>query len=60
MKFQVGDDFSKILFGDDSSREIVPKQFGDDFSWGRFHQGTIFPSKNRGGRGKGGGGGGKF
>ena len=25
MKFEVGDDFSKILLGDDISREIVPK-----------------------------------
>ena len=24
MKFEVGDDFSKFLFGDDISREIVP------------------------------------
>ena len=32
MKFKVGDDFSKILFGDDISTEIVPWKFGDDFS----------------------------
>ena len=25
MKFEVGDDFSKILFGDDISREIDPR-----------------------------------
>ena len=25
MKFEVGDDFSKILFGDDISIEIVPR-----------------------------------
>ena len=44
MKFEVGDDFYNISFGDDISREIVPKQFGGDFSWGRFLQGTISPS----------------
>ena len=35
-KFELGDDFSKNLFRDDFSGEIVPKQFWDDFSWGRF------------------------
>ena len=42
-KFELGDDFSKNLFRDDFSGEIVPKQFWDDFSWGRFLQGTISP-----------------
>ena len=32
MKFEVGDDFSKTLFGDDTSREVVSTQFGDEFS----------------------------
>ena len=32
MKFEVRDDFSIILFGDEISREVVSKQFGDDFS----------------------------
>ena len=41
MKFEVGDDFSKILFGDDISREIVPmRQFlrrnHHLAVWGRF------------------------
>ena len=31
MKFEVGDDLSKILFWDDISREVVSKQFEDDF-----------------------------
>ena len=46
MKFDVGVEFSKILFGDDFTKEIVSrvinitraKQFGDDFSRGRFLQ----------------------
>ena len=47
MKFEVGDDFSKILFGDDISREIVPmRQFLRKNRhleiWGRFLQGTIY------------------
>ena len=32
MKFEVGDDFSRILFGYDISREEVSKQFMDDIS----------------------------
>ena len=44
MMFEVGDDFSKILFGDDISREIVPRgSLGtispvDDLCRGRFPQ----------------------
>ena len=47
MKFEVGDDFSKILFGDDISREIVPmrrflRRNRHLAVWGRFLQGTIY------------------
>ena len=46
MKFEVGDDFSKILFGGDISREIVPmprflRRNRHLAVWGRFLQGTI-------------------
>ena len=46
MKFEVGDDF-KILFGDDISREIVPRgrflcRNRHLAAWGRFLQGTIY------------------
>ena len=47
MKFEVGDDFSKILFADDISREIVPRgrflrRNRHLAVWGRFFQGTIY------------------
>ena len=32
MKSEDVEDFSKILSGDDISREVAAKQFGDDFS----------------------------
>ena len=43
MKFEVGDDFSKILFGGDISREIVPmprflRRNRHLAVWGRFLQ----------------------
>ena len=49
MKFEVGDDFSKILFGDDISREIVPRgrflrRNRHLAVWGRFLQGMISPA----------------
>ena len=47
MKFEVVDDFSKIFFEDDISREAVPRgQFlrrnRHLTVWGRFLQGTIY------------------
>ena len=56
MKFEVGDDFSKILFRDDISREIVPRgqsspssletiSPGDDLCRGRFLQHSSYCMK---------------
>ena len=47
MKFEVGDDFYKILFGDDISREIVHRarflrRNRHLEVWGRFLHGTIY------------------
>ena len=51
MKFEVGDDFSKILFGDDISREIVPngrflRRNHHLAVWGQFLQGMIYAGDN--------------
>ena len=48
---KVGDDFSKILFGDYISREIVPmrrflRRNRHLAVWGRFLQGTIYAGDN--------------
>ena len=52
MKFDVGVDFSKILFGDDFTKEIVSrgrflrsdKHNTGHAVWGRFLQGPISPA----------------
>ena len=43
---QLNECWRNLPRGNDFHGEIVPKKFGDDFSWGRFLQGTISPDTN--------------